>query len=242
MNIRASNGLALKQRHFNVPFSIKASSVKDDGTFEGYGSVFDTVDHYNEVVAKGAFLASLKEHEKAGSMPALLYQHDHREVIGAWLSMHEDENGLACVGKLCLDVQRAKETYALLKMKALNGMSIGFNVRKYEVDEESEDRLITLKEIELWECSIVTFPANPDARIATVRAFREGKVPTKRELERALREDLHMSATQAKALIAKGYDGIARDVIEAEESPEGKKHDLTEHHSVANDILKLLKR
>lgn len=48
---------AMKVKAFD--FDIKA--VNDDGLFSGYGSVFDVVDSYNEVVAPGAFLESIEE-------------------------------------------------------------------------------------------------------------------------------------------------------------------------------------
>ena len=64
----------MKTKHFDVGFEIKA--VNADGTVEGYGSVFGVRDNYDDVIAKGAFVQSLKGHKAAGTMPAMLWQHD----------------------------------------------------------------------------------------------------------------------------------------------------------------------
>src|SRR2546426_564387 len=66
------------------------------------------------------------ELKAAGPMPAMLWQHDADEPIGVWTEMAEDAKGLRVKGQLCLDTARGKEAYALLKMGALNGLSIGF--------------------------------------------------------------------------------------------------------------------
>ena len=136
--------------------SIKATG--DDGSIEGYGSVYGVRDNYDDVIASGAFAASLKAHNAAGTMPAMLWQHDSSSPIGVWTEMVEDAKGLKIKGRLALDTVRGKEAQALLKMGALNGLSIGFLSKQWAYDRETEVR--TLTEIELWEVSLVTFPAN----------------------------------------------------------------------------------
>ena len=69
-------------RHHDIRFEIK--EVTNTGAFSGYGSVYDVVDHGNDIVAKGAFTESLADHAKKGSMPALLWQHRSDQPIGAY--------------------------------------------------------------------------------------------------------------------------------------------------------------
>ena len=65
-----------------------------------------------------------------------------------------------------------------------------------------------LKEIDLWEVSLVTFPANDEARISEVKSLLErGETPPPSKVERALRE-VGFSGSQAKAFMAKGYGAI----------------------------------
>lgn len=185
---------------------LQIKSMDDDGSFEGYGSVFDVVDSYNERVAKGAFVRSIEE--KGASGIALLWQHRGGEPIGVWEEMREDERGLFMRGNLNMDTQRGREAYALMKQGAIKGLSIGFMVRQSSEDRESG--ITTLTDIDLWEVSVVTFPANSAAQISAVKMFLDGQTPDERTLERALR-DLGMSKRQAQGLMAKGYKGISNE-------------------------------
>jgi uncharacterized protein len=171
----------------------------EDGSIEGYGSVFGVKDNYEDIIAPGAFAASLKTHKAAGTMPAMLWQHDADEPIGVWTEMVEDSKGLRVKGQLCLETSCGKEAHALLKMGALNGLSIGFISRQWSYDTETDVR--TLTEIDLWEVSLVTFPANEKARITGVKASSVAGIKTIRQAEQVLR-DAGLSVDAAKALIA----------------------------------------
>lgn len=176
--------------------SIKATS--DDGSVEGYGSVFGVKDAYDDVIAAGAFKATLAEHKAAKTMPAMLWQHDSGEPIGVWTDMVEDEKGLRIVGKLALDTVRGKEAHALLKLGALNGLSIGFVSKQWAYDRDTDVR--TLTEIDLWEVSLVTFPANGKARVTNVKASDE--LATPKDAERILR-DAGFSKSDATAFVSR---------------------------------------
>jgi len=180
-------------------FAMQIKATGDDGMIEGYGSVFGVADSYDDVIARGAFAASLKAHKAAGTMPAMLWQHEADEPIGVWTEMSEDAKGLKVRGQLCLDTSCGKEAYALLKMCALNGLSIGFISRQWSYDTETDIR--TLTEVDLWEVSLVTFPANESARVIGVKASDVAGITSIRQAEQALR-DAGISADTAKALIA----------------------------------------
>lgn len=180
-----------------IDAEFKAIKEENDiGTVTGYGSIFGVVDTYNDIVVKGAFEKSLKSR-----MPAMLLQHNTSDVIGVWKVAKEDKNGLFLEGEINLKVQKGREIYELLKQGALKGMSIGFQTMDSEYNNEGK-RL--LKEIDLWEVSIVTFPANTAANIDSVKS---SGVLSKRELEAVLR-DAGLSISQAKAFIAEGYKAI----------------------------------
>ena len=180
-------------------FALSIKATGDDGSVEGYGSVFGVRDNYDDVIASGAFAQTLKDHKSAGTMPAMLWQHDSCEPIGVWTEMVEDGKGLKIKGKLALDTVRGKEAHALLKMGALNGLSIGFVSKQWAYDRDTEVR--TLTEIDLWEVSLVTFPANEKARITGVKAADVAAVTTVRQAEKALR-DAGFSDDAAKAFVA----------------------------------------
>ena len=186
----------MKTKHFDVGFEIKA--VNADGTVEGYGSVFGVRDNYDDVIAKGAFVKSLKDHKAAGTMPAMLWQHDADKPIGVWTEMVEDEKGLRIKGQLAMETVKGKEAHALLKMGALNGLSIGFMSKQWAYDREPEVR--TLTEIDLWEVSLVTFPANEKARVTNVKSADEMATP--KDAEKALR-DAGFSKSDATAFVSR---------------------------------------
>ena len=183
--------------HYDCAFEVKA--VNDDGTFEGYGSVFGVKDSYDEIVSAGAFTESLTALKSAGRMPALLWQHRSGEPIGVYTEMEEDPVGLKVRGRLALKTARGAEAHELLRMKALSGLSIGFVTR-----EDSYDRVTgirTLKRVDLWEVSLVTFPANDAARVSAVKSIES--IESLADVESYLRDAGGLSKAQAVACIGR---------------------------------------
>ena len=191
--------------HKYLDIGLKVKEANEDGTFAGYGSVFGNVDGMSEIIEKGAFSDSLERHKKNGTAPAMLWQHDFRQVIGKYTDVQEDDNGLYVEGQLA-KTPRGKEALELLRMDALSGLSIGYIPQKFEIDEEND--ILTHKEVDLWEVSLVTFPANDKARVSDVKAaLGNGELPTKTKIEALLRQ-AGFSRKQAKGLLAKGYEGL----------------------------------
>lgn len=178
--------------HLDIPFKIKA--VSEDGLFSGYGSVFNVVDSYKEIVAPGAFAESL-----AGKMPSLLWQHRSGEPIGVYSAVREDAVGLHVEGKLALKTARGAEAYELLKMGAITGLSIGYVTREDSYDKVSGIR--TLKKLDLWEVSLVTFPANDAARVATVKSIES--LTSLSDAEAYLRDAGGLSRREALAFMGR---------------------------------------
>lgn len=199
----------LKVRDFSL--SIKASDVAEDGSFEGYGSVFGgDPDSYGEVVAPGAFLESLAGLKAKSRIVPVLWQHRTAEPIGVYDYLEEDNHGLKVKGRLLKDdVAQAREAHALLKAGAVTGLSIGYWVRQASYDEKTGIR--TLIKLDLVEVSLVTFPAKDDARVEAVKfKLERGQLPTKPEFEKALREAFPFSKSQAAAIASHGLDYLLR--------------------------------
>jgi Escherichia/Staphylococcus phage prohead protease len=130
--------------------------------FEGYASLFGVPDGAGDIVAKGAFRASLRR--RPVSQVRMLYQHSAHEPIGVWTTIREDVRGLYVRGRLTLDVTRAREVRSLIRDGALNGLSIGFRTRR--ATRAGTHRL--LNEIELWEISVVTFPLLAGSQVTAI--------------------------------------------------------------------------
>lgn len=186
----------MERKSLDCRFEVKALSA--DGVFEGYGSVFGVKDSYGDIVVPGAFSESLAAHRKAGTMPALLWQHDSDEPIGAYIDMYEDNVGLFVKGQLALKTEGGNDAYELLKLKAISGLSIG-----YVTEEEETDRVAgvtKLTKLSLWEVSLVTFPANTSARVSAVKSIESMK--NLGDAESRLR-DAGFSKTEATAFVSR---------------------------------------
>lgn len=140
---------------FTAQGEVKSSGF---GEIEGYASVFDVVDLQGDVVVPGAFADSIRE---TGGRVPVLWQHDTKEPIGFTTELREDSRGLYFRANLVLDVQRAREALALVRAGAINGVSIGYTVQK----QRFESGVRKLLKIRLLELSLVTFAANPEARV-----------------------------------------------------------------------------
>jgi HK97 family phage prohead protease len=136
--------------------------TSDEGEFTGHASVFGGIDSYQDTVEPGAFKKTLKENK---SFP-LLWSHNTAEPIGI-ITGEEDKKGLATIGSLNMDVASAREKRSLVKQGAIRGMSIGYEAVKWEFDNVEKVR--HLKEIKLWEISLVVFPADRAAQVARIK-------------------------------------------------------------------------
>lgn len=210
----------LTKQRLDIPLTVK--SVSDSGEFEGYGSVFGVKDSYSDIIVPGAFQKSLAAWQEKGRMPALLWQHNMSEPIGIYTEMREDETGLFLKGRLLIDDDPlAKRAHAHMKAGSLSGLSIGYVLNDYDYDNQKD--AFILKDIDLWEVSLVTFPANDEARISNVKSLLErGETPPPSKVEKALRE-VGFSGSQAKAFMAKGYSAITPREAAADEALESLK-------------------
>jgi len=179
-----------------IKSSIKAYDDEDEdknyGTFEGYGSVFGNKDLGNDVIEAGAFKKSLRK--KKPQSVKLLYQHKSDMPIGVFDSIKEDEHGLVVKGRLALKTQAGAEAYELLKMGALDGLSIGFRVNPEQVSYDRRANKRIIKEVDLMEVSLVTFPMNPQALVRSVK----GEKISIREWEKGLRDAFNLSRSESK--------------------------------------------
>lgn len=144
--------------------SINVKALTDEGQFSGLASTFGNIDLVGDVIQKGAFAKTIKD--RKGKI-RLLWQHNRSQVIGTIKSLEETDEGLFIEAQLALGTQLGKEAHELLKMEALDSMSIGFSpiIEEFNV----ETGINTIKEIKLFETSLVTFPANEQATVGEVK-------------------------------------------------------------------------
>ena len=149
--------------------------IEDDGTVEGYASLFGEIDAARDMVMPGAFARTLRQ--RGIRRVPMLFQHDPAEPVGVWLELFEDFRGLRARGKLIPDVTRARELIALVRAGAVDGLSIGFRTVKGRVDPAT--RVRKLIDVDLWEISIVTVPLLAGARVRAKGASSSPPKPTR---------------------------------------------------------------
>lgn len=146
--------------------SIKSVGDDGEGSFTGLLSPYGTVDLVRDRVMKGAFTKTIADN--GGSIP-ILWQHDDTDPVGS-MNFKDTPVGLEVHGKLLLDpdVPTAMKAYKLIKNKIIKGLSIGFRATK--ADDRDDDGVRNIREAKLYEGSIVTFPAAPEAQIYSVKS------------------------------------------------------------------------
>jgi uncharacterized protein len=197
--------------------ALDTKQVTETGEFEGYGSVYGNLDNGSDIVKAGAFDESLRT--KPAAKVKMLWQHDTHSPIGVWSQLSSDSKGLYCRGKLLLNTQGGKEAHEFMLAGAVDGLSIGYQTKEYEYDNDTGIR--TLTKVNLMEISVVTFPMNEQSTISAVKAA--ANIKTIREFEGFLRDVGGFSNAAAKAIAAGGFksleprdgDGALADLLEA---------------------------
>ena len=196
----------------DVKFDIKAMEDDEKGEFSGYGSIFGNKDLGNDIVEKGAFAQSIGR--KGARAVKMLYQHRAEEPIGVFDEITEDDRGLKVKGRLAMGTQRGREVYELMKMGAIDGLSIGYRVEPKGYDYDDKGKRRYLKSVDLMEISAVTFPMNPKARVSAVKSDR-----TVREWEEVLRDAAELSRSEAKVAASAVAKALEQRDAGAQEMP-----------------------
>ena len=176
----------------SFPFEVKATAEENNiFTFEGYASTFNNVDHGDDIVIRGAFSNSLAKN----SQVPILWQHQMSEVIGISVQLYEDDKGLFIKGNLPKDDTLVSgRIIPQMKVGSIKEMSIGFFTKNYD---RAKDGIRLLKEIDLFEVSLVTKAMNSQALVTGFKSFE-----TLRDIEQTLKDN-GFSNNEAKTLISK---------------------------------------
>lgn len=200
---------------FHCGFEVKFAPGVADGTFSGYGAVCGNVDLGGDVLDRGCFSDTLRAWQAKGKWPKMLNQHggglfggsaEDMIPIGQWTDMAEDDTGLRCQGKLfALDTDKGRYLYEGIKSGELDGLSIGYRTRREDVvyGEKDDEPSRTIKKLDLFEVSLVTFGMNPAALIDQVKAEDVDTITTLSEAERFLREAGRFDRKTATAFVSR---------------------------------------
>ena len=214
----------------SFPFEVKATAEENNiFTFEGYASTFNNVDHGDDIVIRGAFSNSLAKN----SQVPILWQHQMSEVIGVSVQLYEDDKGLFIKGNLPKDDTLVSgRIIPQMKVGSIKEMSIGFFTKNYD---RAKDGIRLLKEIDLFEVSLVTKAMNSQALVTGFKSFE-----TLRDIEQTLKDN-GFSNTEAKTLISKIKEfSSKRDASEdnQRDADATKQKIITDLHNLINNLKK----
>lgn len=195
---------------------------EEEGIFSGYGAVFENIDSGGDVIEPGAFTKTLAEGWERVKILAL--HNDCWLSIGRPLELREDTNGLFLSAKVS-DTSMGKDIKVLLKDGVLNELSIGYDPTIFDYDGNG---IRHLREVKLWEVSVVTWAMNPEATITGYKSMREpmGLVKAfESELMEEIKSGRKISKTRLKSLqdVSKSMKTAARTIDSVIKEAQGEE-------------------
>lgn len=149
-------------------FRFELKSVNENGTFEGYLSVYGVVDLGNDVVEKGAFTKTISENN--GRVP-LLWNHDSSKDIGL-LHLSDDAHGLKVSGDMFIvESPLARERHAMAKRYHEAGRPVGLSIGYEAIKKDMVQGVRHLRELRLHEGSMTLFPMLPVAQLTGIKSI-----------------------------------------------------------------------
>jgi hypothetical protein len=198
----ADKGAPTTHEYKELPFEITNLDMTGR-TIEGYAAIFGNVDLGNDVIHSGAFRKTLAER---GNKVRFFWQHDRNEPLGKPIEMREDAKGLF-VKAIVSDTARGRDALALLKDGAITGLSIGYDAIPggTDVSKAEDGRVVrNLRELRLWEFSLVSLPMNEQAEVLALKAAPAPKTMDDALVERkeALVAALRLALAEAERIAA----------------------------------------
>lgn len=162
---------------------LELKEATEAGYFEGYAAVYGNIDNGNDVIVNGAF--TKMRLTRNGKMRIAAY-HDMSKIIGL-ADIVSDEKGILVKGQINTKIGYARDTYELMKIGAIDSMSVGY----LTLDADYKEDIRIIKEAELWEVSVLPFGMNEQAGIIDVKS-------DKQQFETALQMRMGLSQKEAK--------------------------------------------
>lgn len=232
---------------------VRFKAGPDDGLKEGeflvYPSTFTkTPDSYGDIVAKGAFVETLKAWKESGNTLPGLYGHrldDPDYFVAGAIDMGEDDHGWWVKGEFDLDSPKGKQVYRLVKGKRLNQLSFAFDIEdSAQVELPDGKKANELRKLKVYEFSFVPIGANQDTSVVAVKALTDqivsdvkaGRIVSAKN-ETTLREaldGLKASATQIENVLSQL--GAGEDQEKASEQVEAKSDASDEGREVKSSV------
>lgn len=222
----------------------------ENGTIEGYASTWDKEpDSYGDIVKQGAFTKSLEKWKESGRNIPLLWAHgmsDLKAFIGTVKEIYEDDIGLHFVAEFdnTEEAQRVRELY---KDGRLAKFSFAYEVKDYAwVKLDNGVEACELRELEIFEISCVTVPANQHAEVIDIKdgeiAVKEGKRNSKKDLD-AIKQAISILQALIDEAVEDNDEKSGDNVVitEDEQKANGAPEEPTVSNEVKSNLLAFIK-
>lgn len=199
----------------------KTMNLKADeaGKISGFFSTYEqTPDSYGDIILPGAFTKTIEKRKKTGHPFPICFNHDFSAVIGA-CEVTEEEKGPFMDG-VFLDTQLAQDVRKMVLSGAIYQFSFAYDVisrREPTTEEKANGVENVLTEVEVYEVSVVTVPANQNAQITDIKSAIESATKAGRRNSKSDEDTIKECITMLQSLIEDRVDDIPE---EEEEQPE----------------------
>lgn len=211
-------------------FKLELKSVNDDGTFDGFLSVYDVVDLGNDTADKGCFTKTIQENR--GLLP-LCHNHDVDKDMGL-LHLGDSDHGLSVRGEMFIEESAlARERHAMAKRYHAAGRPVGLSIGYKAIKSVMEKGIRHLKEVRLYEGSMTLWPMLPVAQITSIKA--EGKSDFLTELDEA--QTRAMRYMMLDALSCSLCDALYELTMSAEDKIQASSDSIDQFKSAYMEFL-----
>lgn len=161
------------------------------GSISGYFATFhhDYGDSYGDVIRKGAFLGTIARRKQTGHPFPLCFNHDFSCIIGRVTDIGEDNKGAYFTAEF-FPTEKAQEVRNIVKSGVLWQFSFAYDTLDAGKVKAGDGTTVNeLRELELYEISVVAVPANPRATLTDIKTDDDVRSKLSPEL-RAKRDEI----------------------------------------------------
>ena len=214
--------------------SFRLKADEGSGTISGYFSTYDRIpDSYGDIVAPGAFEKTIAKREESGHPFPLCWNHDLDQIIGKVDSIEDTDKGPLMTASF-FNTPLAQEKREIVKSGVVYQFSFAYDVKDAAVITlEDGTKANELRELDLYEVSIVPIPANQFAEVTDIKAGRRNS----KSDEEAIRQAITLlQGVLDNEEPAQGEDEAkANTAVEEPEQSNPKKEKLLEYIKTMED-------
>jgi len=155
-----------KEMQITSNFRVKAvDKEKESITIEGFANTTNK-DRVGDVILEEAWSKGGMDNYLKN--PIVLAFHNHERPIGEVTEYSVNNQGLRVVAEIS---KAAGDVYNLVKEGVLKAFSVGFRVK--DADYDSDTDIFVIKDLELYELSVVSIPANAESIFSVKKSFKD---------------------------------------------------------------------